>query len=548
MRNRVKQLFFYIFSFIIVAFAQPDWSQTACILASCVGYALFWNGISMSSSKKERFLTSLIWFSAVMALHLNWFFSDRYLGIYIYPFLVCFFVCFGIQFALINLFIHKELKIYEMLGISGGWALLEWSRLHWFSGCSWDPVGLELTASDLGMQMVSIIGIYGLSFWVFFTNLLALRLFRQFSWRHSLVWVVIAATPYLFGSVHLQLHSSGMKNDHRKPFSALLVQTAILPEEKVSLNGSKALSPIEQWEKILTLLRPHLNTEKPADVILLPEGAVPYGTDYPIYFVENAIKTFESYFEGVAFTEAMTGQRVGNRFWAQELANISTSAVVLGLETLDPWHPNSAAYNSAFLFQPDNGAGSRYNKRILVPMGEYIPFNWCKKILSKYGISDSFTAGTKPGIFPINGTHAGLSICYEETFGHLMRETKKAGAELLINLSNDVWMPRSRLATVHFLHGKLRSVELGLPALRCCNTGVTCGIDALGRVIRQLPPESKKVNSLPAVLRVEVPLYHYTTLYSQYGDFLILGISSVLFGFFCVFLIFRRYSIFLAKN
>ena len=94
-------------------------------------------------SQKKRFFCSLFWFGAVSVCHLNWFLSDKYVGFYINIFLVLFSLYLGFQFALITLFIRnpKEMGIWHLLGISGGWVLLEWSRLHILSGYSWDPVG-----------------------------------------------------------------------------------------------------------------------------------------------------------------------------------------------------------------------------------------------------------------------------------------------------------------------------------------------------------------------------------------------------------------------
>ena len=140
-------------------------------------------------------------------------------------------------------------------------------------------------------------------------------------------------------------------------------------------------------------------------------------------------------------------------------------------------------------------ASSRYEKRILLPIAEYIPFNWVKKFALKYGIADSFTPGLEAKVFQMGRVKTGVSICYEETFGNLMRANRAKGADLLINLTNDAWYPDSRLPSVHYLHGRLRAVELGIPLLRSCNTGVTCGIDALGRTIGMLPFETPRVQT-----------------------------------------------------
>jgi apolipoprotein N-acyltransferase len=166
------RIFYLIFSFLIVAAAQPDWSPLACILASCFGYALFWKGMLCF---KKRFFLATLWFAAVQGVQVSWFLSDRYVGGYIYIFLLILYIALGIQFGLISLFIRKDLSLYRMLGISGGWALCEWVRLYILSGYSWNPAGIALSGTLYGMQMASAFGVFGLSFWIFLTNLMSFQ-------------------------------------------------------------------------------------------------------------------------------------------------------------------------------------------------------------------------------------------------------------------------------------------------------------------------------------------------------------------------------------
>jgi apolipoprotein N-acyltransferase len=70
-------------------------------------------------------------------------------------------------------------------------------------------------------------------------------------------------------------------------------------------------------------------------------------------------------------------------------------------------------------------------------MAEYIPFSFCKEIAAEYGIQGSFTEGKEATIVQgCNGPFS-LSICYEETFGNLMREGRQNGSEMLVNLTSD---------------------------------------------------------------------------------------------------------------
>lgn len=532
--NKFTQALLIILSLFIVSFAQPDWSVGCCILTSSLGYALFWRANLEFKKRKSRFIGAVIWFAIILTTHLNWFLSDRYVGFYIYPFLIMLALFFGIQFAFISLWITptRQMGVVEMLGLSGGWMLCEWGRLFVLSGFTFDPIGLSLTATHQGMQMASIIGIYGLSFWIIFTNLLALRLFFCRSWAGYAIWGFVAATPYLFGFVQIAIHDLLMKNDPTSPLKALLVQTALTPEQKQPLNGSQGFSVFQQWERVLSMLAPYIKMEP--ELIVFSEGHVPYGISNEIFPLNHAQHAFEKWFQYRPPCSAERHTFVSNRFWAQTIADASGADVVVGLEDAVREAQKVYFYNAAFLFRPFSQEIVSYHKRILVPMGEYIPFNWCKKILSKYGIMDSYCSGKKPAVFQMKRAAAALSICYEETYGHLMLESLKYNPALHINLSNDVWYPRSRLPMIHFLHGRLRAVEEGIPELRSCNTGVTCAIDALGRVVDQLPYETAKKAGEPGILWVHLPLYHYQTFYSLWGDCPLVYFSSILFSWLCV--------------
>ncbi|MBI3900774.1 MAG: apolipoprotein N-acyltransferase, partial [Chlamydiia bacterium] len=312
---------------------------------------------------------------------------------------------------------------------------------------------------------------------------------------------------------------------------ALLVQTALIPEEKLSIAGSHPYSPLEQWVRTLEMLAPHLGRGN--QLILFPEGAFPYGTNFPIYPVALVQEVWEYYFGSSEFLPQTTEPYVGNAFWAQALANYSGADVIIGLEDVDD---QGRGYNAAHYFRPYLDEHERYEKRILVPMGEYIPFEWCKRILSQYGIMDSFVPGSGPKV--LQGF--GISICYEETYGELMRGNSLLGAQGLVNLTNDVWYPRSRLPIVHFAHGRLRALENGVPLLRACNTGVTAGVDALGNRVAMLPYDSRTEAAEAGVLALSLPLYHYSTLYSFFGDRGVIYPSIFLFGCFCMSVLIKR--------
>jgi apolipoprotein N-acyltransferase len=296
-----------------------------------MGYGLFWKGASLCTTRKESFFCALVWFGAVSVLHLNWLLADRYVGIYIYFFITFLIIGLGMQFGLITLMIGKpkDLTVLQMLGISGGWAICEWIRLFIMTGYSFDPVGIALSGTVTGMQMAAALGVYGLTFWVIFTNLLALRALSRFSWRAMALWGVVATVPYGFGWLHLTWHDQILQKESSS-LKVLAVQTALAPEDKLPVNGSIPIPIVEQWRRILSFLAPYL--EHHVDLIVLPEGAVPYGSHHPIYPIEIVEKIFRDVFGAETSLPPVHEKRVGNLYWAQALAHLTQAEVVLGLE------------------------------------------------------------------------------------------------------------------------------------------------------------------------------------------------------------------------
>jgi apolipoprotein N-acyltransferase len=542
-----QKSFLLLLSFVVVAFGQPVWNEWLGLVAAMGGFACFWRVILTFPSAKERFCIAMGWYAGVQVVQLSWFLSHPYLYIYVVVFFCIWLM--GAQWGLIAIWIKPQTfsHVTYLLALAGLWTLLEWSRLFILSGLPFNPVGLTLSSSLYSVQFASIGGVYGLSFWVILTNLFLLR-----AWikpRSMLKWGfagLITLIPFGFGWGHLYMHEHSL-SQHSKTLSVVLVQSALPIEENMKFQSADEARHfvLSEWRYVLTTLQKQVGQK--IDLIVLPEYLVPYGTYHHVFPVEEIQDLFQEIFGNVlaAFPPQDTpymnlfqtdqGKRwlVSNAFLVQTLANYFKAHVVVGLE--DSIYVNqrkAESYSSAFHFIPgSNQLPTRYEKRVLVPMGEYIPFAWCRQLAAQYGITGSFTCGKCAKVF--NGpVPFGASICYEEIYGNLMRENRLQGAELLVNLTNDGWYPQSRLPKQHFDHARLRTVENGIPLVRACNTGITGAIDSLGRIVGILGEDHMQFQTVADSIRLDVPLYHYQTIYAQHGDKPVLVVSclSLLLG------------------
>ncbi|MBA2367399.1 MAG: apolipoprotein N-acyltransferase [Candidatus Protochlamydia sp.] len=530
-------------SFLLVAFGQPVWAWWTGLLSAAAGFALFWRVLLPISSKKERFCIAMGWYAGVQMVQLGWFASHPYAYIYGVMFFCAWLM--GSQLGLIALWIQPSSlkKLPVLFALASLWTLLEWTRLFILSGLSFNPVGLSLSGSIYALQLASVGGVFFLSFWVMITNLFVLRAWLYGgSLKPVMAALFLILFPYAAGFFHYHYHAGQMlvKNE---TLDVIVVQSALPIEEYTGFATAEELRAgvLKKWQRILGTTQKHIG--KRADLIVLPEYVVPYGTYPAIFPISSVQKLFLEVF-GAAGSKALPdikrpyadlvetdkGKRwlVSNAYIVQSLANLFQAHVIAGLEDsvyVDEENSRFESYSSAFHFSPGSERGERYEKRVLVPMGEYIPFEFCRKMAARYGISGSFTCGKEAKVFsgPIP---CGPTICYEETYGDLVRENRQKGAELLVNLTNDGWYPHSRLPQQHFDHARLRTVENGVPLVRSCNTGITGGLNSLGEVIAVLGPDHLQTQENPDSLRITVPKYHYQTLYSRLGDALILSLCA----------------------
>jgi apolipoprotein N-acyltransferase len=526
-------------SWLIVAFGQPAWLPFLSPLAAGMGYALFWKALLPIQKPVTRFFTALGWYALVQAVQLSWLFSltPEYRDGFIFAAYFALIVWLGAQFGFLSVFIHS-LSTRKILALASFWTLLEWARQHYFlCGFSLNPAGIALAAFPLPMQLASVFGILGLSFWVMVTNLVGLQAWIQKQkWGYWVSFALLLLFPYFFGMGHQFYNAS--KQHVGSSLSIGLVQTGLKASEKMPIAGyvGSFISPVEQWKRILGLVKS--KEGEVFDLLVLPEGAVPFGFDGAVYSLEyakailsNQLKKDTSSFVppleapfAYQKPEDHSGQwRVTNAFFAQALANYLNAEVVIGLDAEDK--KKQECYNAAFHFSPGNSLPQRYEKRILLPVAEYLPFSGCGVLAQQFGLSEFFTPGKEAKVFQ-SKIPLSLSICYEETFSYLMRESRQKGAALFVNLTNDNWYPDSRLAAQHYSHGLIRTVENGVPLLRACNTGVTAAIDAFGQPVAALKEDGA------GILAVKINLHHYKTLYTLWGD---LGILSLCFLFLILF-------------
>lgn len=145
-----------------------------------------------------------------------------------------------------------------------------------------------------------------------------------------------------------------------------------------------------------------------------------------------------------------------------------------------------AAYNSVYLVS-GGGADQRYDKELLVPFGETVPFaRWLPGLRAIARTAGGFSPGRGGAPLVWGRERLGLSICFEIVFpGKAARQTRR-GATALVTVTNDGWYGDSSAPYQHFRAARFRAAENRRPVFRAAITGISGVIAAGGSVDQRL--------------------------------------------------------------
>lgn len=519
--------------FLILALGAPDRSPLLPILSYVFGYSGFIYLLLSLEKRKNRFLFAFSFAFLLQMVQLSWLSTTHYhgMGIVAVYLGVCSIIALHIALTALILPAKGGMTLLQALAFASCWTLFEYSRLYYSCGFPFNPAGLVMTFEPNFFQLAALFGIYGLTFWVIFTGALGASFLHNKQGGAPYLWMGALLFPYFFGVMHIYVRDGQMQKG--EALQVALVQTGLSVENKWAVPGAEdeAIEELDQWKKIFASLEQ--KRRGAFDLILLPEVALPGNAFDPSLSFDEVTKQVFQTRDRLPLLEEPFAKKIGgswfvsNVWMAQALANHYRSEVVIGL--VDHEGKSNRCYNSAFHFQPFKTKVVRYDKRVLVPLAEYLPFRVMASFLEKFGITAFFTPGQEAKVF-YGQVPLAPSICYEEGFSGLIREARKKGANILLNLSNDGWFPNSRLPREHFNLGRIRAIENGTPVLRACNTGITAAIDPLGRVVGEMREKNSDGSLLAGALVLEIKQFSYPTLYTYGGDAIILILSLFFFA------------------
>jgi apolipoprotein N-acyltransferase len=373
------------------------------------------------------------------------------------------------------------------------WVALELARTYLITGFPWNLLGYGVPFAGL-RQIACVTGVYGLSFLAATTSALGAWAFLRWRSRWSRLVLGVWAALLLIGNWAFAppLPTKG-------PNLALLVQPNVPLDEASATTWAPWLNPTK-LNQLVNMSLDALSDQKRREGFALDEKEPQHIVAPPlIIWAENPAPFY--------FTRDQVFRNVVERMARQGRAYVVVNTVVpLGSGF-------SEITNSAVVVDPEGHEILQYDKMHLVPFGEYVPA-WAfpgkiGKITAEVG---NFVPGTSYRVAQTSEGTIGIFICYEDIFPQLVRRITLAGAQVLVNISNDTWYGDSAAAFQHLEMARFRAIENHRYLLRATNDGITALIDPYGRVEKQIPRHRTMV--LPA----NFSYCRDQTFYTKRGD------------------------------
>lgn len=181
-----------------------------------------------------------------------------------------------------------------------------------------------------------------------------------------------------------------------------------------------------------------------------------------------------------------------------------------------PGRVRSRRYNSAVLAGASKEVRGIYRKRLLFPFGEYIPHpEFFGGVGRRFSQIDRLSHGSRRPMPLVTrgGVRLGVLVCYEDFSPDLARDFAAVGADLLLNITNEIWFSGAA-PQQHLEYSSLRAVETRKSVVRAANMGISAIVDPVGRVVSSLPCGTR------GLLKDSVVLLPGRTPYSAAGPLL----------------------------
>lgn len=394
----------------------------------------------------------------------------------------------GLVFLLAGLIFRgrvcQKIGILKPIAIAAAWAIFEWTQNFGWWGVPWGKLALGQTEYLLGIQNASWFGSYFITFVIVLVNcFIAYALLNAANLKAFRLSVILALSVLVFQ------YSSGiilwLTNDITEGESVKIT----CAQGNVSASKSWDFETVKHVEEICHE-QTYAAAEAGAKIVLWPETALPF-PDINDTRYTNSDETYDE--------------------MCRNLAKDAGVYILVG----GYYNEDGKTYNSLFCYTPEGDRlDTIYNKRRLVPFGEFIPMRSVietvipplAKILITYGDMDQ---GDSPSIMDIDGDNIGCLICFDSIYDGLTLDTVREGAEIICLSTNDSWFSGSAALRIHASQAQLRSIESGRYITRCASTGISTIVSPRGEILERIEADTEGIMTYDVYKRDVKTVWYY---------------------------------------
>jgi len=346
-----------------------------------------------------------------------------------------------------------KFNFYSLILFSGSLAFSDYLRSKIFTGFPWNLWAYSTSWMNEILQVLNIIGLHCYNLLIITIFTLPVIIFFKISSVKKLLCVVTVSVAimglFIFGNFEINKNNNQLDNINEKIFVKIISPNFDLKygltEEEIE----------KRFEKLIRYSDPDKNRKT---LFIWPEGVFSgYSYDEILIFKELISKNFTNKHQ-----------------------------IIFGINKLDSKSDNY--FNSMLLIDNNFKIIQTYNKRKLVPFGEFLPF---ENLLNNFGLKKiteghgSFLRGNKNDNLIIGNIKILPLICYEVIFTELIQKSN-INTNLIINISEDGWFGKSIGPNQHFAKSIFRAIENNTFFLRSTNKGVSAIIDNKGNIVKSL--------------------------------------------------------------
>tara|TARA_B100000963_G_scaffold361165_1_gene395206 strand:+ start:1167 stop:2723 length:1557 start_codon:yes stop_codon:yes gene_type:complete len=386
-----------------------------------------------------------------------------------------------------------KLDIPSLLLFSFALAISDYLRAKLFTGFPWNLWAYSTLEANEILQILNILGLYCynlLIITVFVSPIIFFFKISKIKKFISLILLLITVFSfYIFGNYKINNNNKNLQSIKDSIFVKIIAPHFDL---EYGLSSEKIE---ERFKKLIRFSDPNKDKET---LFIWPEGV----------------------FSGYSYNEILEYKSLIKKSFSDK------HRIIFGVNKLDPI--TGKYYNSMLLVNNDFEIIQIYNKRKLVPFGEFLPF---ENFLNKFGLKKiteghgSFLKGEKNNNIISNNLNILPLICYEVIFTNLIQKSNDE-TNLIVNLSEDGWFGNSIGPDQHFAKSIFRAIENNTFLLRSANQGVSAIIDNKGNIIKKL--NRKEVGNI----EFEVPLIKSNKVKNDLIFFTLLITYLLIFQFY----------------